>query len=100
MISSKNREKIGLLLDKLQPIFYIWLLAAVVLFFSPWHEIGLYLLGGYGLLWFVLTILSRSDHCQLEHTDIGFYYGRWSCRTCYKLEQQRLSRQAKRKATQ
>jgi hypothetical protein len=96
MINSKDRERIGYFLDKLQPIFWIWLVLVVVLFFSSWREVGFYLLGAYGLLWCVLTALSKPDHCQQGHADIGFYYGRWSCRTCYRLEQQRWGRRARR----
>lgn len=98
MINPKYRERIGHLLDKLQPLFWIWLVGAVALSFSPWHEIGFYLLGAYGFLWCVFTALDRPDHCQRGHTDIGFYYGRWSCRTCYRLEQQRVGWRAKRRA--
>src|SRR3989442_1331534 len=40
--------------------------------------------------------LSRPSQCPQGHTDIGFYYGRWSCRPCYRLAQRGVGRQTER----
>ena len=87
-IIPEQPERIRWLLHKLQPVFWIWLVGAVILLVLG-HDSGFVLLGAYGLLWSILTDLSRPDRCPQGHADIGFYYGRWSCKTCYRLEQQR-----------
>jgi len=96
MLTSETRKHIATLLNKLRPLFWIWLLGAIALLFCR-QELGLILLGAYGLFWCILTALDKPDHCPKGHTDIGFYYGRWSCRACYRLEQQKWGRRAKRR---
>lgn len=46
---------------------------------------------GYYALGFGFTMLTAGvvldwpERCPYGHTDIGFYYGRFSCRTCYRM---------------
>jgi len=83
----------------IQPFLWLWLIAAVVLMFagdrivSPgWSERGYLLLGAYFAFGAVAIVASKPERCSHGHTDIGFYYGRWSCRTCFK-QRRRVSSQ-------
>lgn len=63
---------------------------------SPADRDGLLTIGGIGwLMWgvgyMVVAALTRPEVCAYGHSDIGFYYGRWSCRTCYRLAKRRAS---------
>ena len=91
MLNSESRKRVASLLDKFRPLFWIWLVCGIVLLIFR-QELGIILLGAYGLLWCVLVTLDKPDHCPRGHTDIGFYYGKWSCRTCYENEQRRIGR--------
>jgi hypothetical protein len=49
-----------------------------------------------GICWAVGMLIEWPQSCPKGHTDIGFYYGRWSCRTCYRQENQKWRRRAKK----
>ena len=96
LMNDIQRKSFSHWLKKLQPILGIFFLVAIITF---GQELGMILLGVYFFLFSVIIILEKPDKCLRGHTDIGYYYGRWSCRTCYKLERQwqgrRLSKRSR-----
>lgn len=94
-----RQERIGQFLHKIRPILWLWPVVAIGLSIfgsNNLQAIGAGLILAYLFLYVVLIMLDRPPQCQKGHTDIGYYYGRWSCRVCYRLERQRVSRRAKR----
>ena len=90
-----DRERLGKLLDKLRPIFWIWFISALTLVFV-YPPIGINLLLAYFTTYAVLVFLGRPKECSRGHTDIGYYYGHWSCRTCYKLKKEEENRSSRK----
>jgi hypothetical protein len=46
-----------------------------------------------GVLWIVAIMLDKPAHCWKGHTNLGYYYGAWRCRTCSSNDKRRKSRQ-------
>jgi len=101
-----DRARISRVLDWIRPVFWLWLASAGVLaiagYFvseSRWRQIGVALLGFWFaasvVLYIIAIILDMPACCAKGHTDIGLYYGRWSCRTCYRLSRTRVRRRSK-----
>jgi len=91
-----ERKSIGVLLDRARPISWIWLTLALALAIggnhvigAGWSQIGFKLLTAWFCIslfgCFIAIVLDMPSHCSFGHNDLGFFYGRWSCRTCYRL---------------
>lgn len=85
--------------------FAIGVLALVVAVFLPSRadREDVLAIGSFGwMAWaigcVVAILLARPDSCSKGHTDIGFYYGRWSCRTCYRAEKRKISQRARKRS--
>ena len=96
MLPIETHQKLSCILDYAKPFLWIWLLISIVLIFGGdklfgqgWSDRGEIFFVLYLIFWAILVVVDKPEKCSFGHTDIGFYYGHWSCRTCYRNRQRR-----------
>ncbi len=88
--NSPLRRRTAARLLKLLPTTVV-IVALVLMVIPGTHTIGLVLWLLLVAEWVIYLVRTKPNHCPRGHTDIGLYYGRWSCRTCYRQSRRRRS---------